>query len=108
MTDKIVVLSTCGSEEEAQKLAHSLVDQRLAACVNVVPGIRSVYRWEGKIETAAEYLLVIKSSRDRMALLRAAIEREHSYEVPEIVALPIVDGSPDYLNWLQANLRSPI
>ena len=107
MTDKIVVLSTCGSEEEAQKLAHSLVDQRLAACVNIVPRIQSVYRWEGKIEAADEYLLIIKSSRDRMPLLRAAIEREHSYEVPEIIALPIVDGSHNYLNWLQANL-SPI
>ena len=106
MTDKIVVLSTCGSEQEAQKLAHLLVDQRLAACVNVVPGIRSFYRWEGQIETADEYLLVIKSSRDRMALLRAALEREHSYELPEIIALPIVDGSQNYLNWLQTNLRS--
>jgi periplasmic divalent cation tolerance protein len=106
MTDKIIVLSTCGSEDEAHKLAHSLVEQRLAACVNVVAGIRSFYRWEGKIEKSDEYLLVIKSSRDRMALLRAAIEREHSYEVPEVVALPIVDGSQNYLNWLQANLRS--
>jgi len=106
MTDKIIVLSTCSSEEEAQKLAHSLVDQRVAACVNVVPGVRSFYRWEGQVEAADEYLLVIKSSRDCMALLRAAIEREHSYEVPEIVVLPIVDGSKNYLNWLQANLRS--
>jgi len=106
MTDKIIVLSTCGSEEEAHKLARSLVDQRLAACVNVVPGIRSFYRWEGQVEAANEYLLVIKSSRDRMPVLQAAIEREHSYEVPEIVALPIVDGSQNYLNWLQANLGS--
>jgi periplasmic divalent cation tolerance protein len=106
MTDKIIVLSTCGSEEEAHKLAQSLVDQRLAACVNVLARIRSFYRWEGKVEAANEYLLVIKSSRDHMDLLRTAIERQHSYEVPEIVALPIVDGSLNYLNWLQANLRS--
>ena len=104
MTDKIVVLSTCGSEEEAGKLARSLVEQRVAACVNVVPRIRSYYRWKGEIESADEYLLVIKSSRARMPALIAALAKEHSYEVPEVLALSVVDGAADYLNWLQTSL----
>ena len=104
MTDKIVVLSTCGSEEEAAKLARSLVEQRVAACVNVVPRIRSYYRWKGEIESADEYLLVIKSSRRCMAALISVLENEHSYEVPEVIAVPVVDGAPNYLNWLQTNL----
>jgi periplasmic divalent cation tolerance protein len=104
MTDKIVVLSTCASAEEAEKLARSLVEQHLAACVNVVSGIQSYYRWQGKIEQAGEFLLLIKSSRARFAELCAALERAHSYEVPEVIALPIVDGAPNYLNWIESNL----
>ncbi len=104
MTDKIVVLSTCGSEQEAEKLARALIEQRLAACVNVMPRIRSYYRWKGAIETGDEYLLVIKSSRDRLAALLASVEKEHSYEVPEVLALPVLDGAPNYLNWLQSSL----
>lgn len=104
MTDKIVVLSTCGSEEEAGKLARSLVEQRVAACVNVIPRMRSYYRWKGEIESADEYLLVIKSSRVRMPALLAALEKEHSYEVPEVIALSVVDGAPSYLDWLQSSL----
>ena len=100
MTDKIVVFSTCASEEEAEKLARLLVGQRVAACVNVIPAIRSYYRWEGAIESAAECLLVIKSSRERFGELKAAIEKAHSYEVPEIIALPIVEGAGKYLAWL--------
>lgn len=106
MTDKIVVISTCSSAEEAEKLARSMVEQRLAACVSVVPRIRSYYRWKDGIESAEEYLLVIKSSRERMAELLAALEKEHSYEVPEVLALPVVDGAANYLNWLQTNLGS--
>jgi periplasmic divalent cation tolerance protein len=105
MTDKIVVLSTCGSGEEAEKLARSLVEQHLAACVNVIPHARSYYRWKGAIESADEYLLIIKSSRDRMPGLLAAVEKEHSYEVPEAIALPVVDGAANYLNWLEASLE---
>jgi periplasmic divalent cation tolerance protein len=104
MTDKIVVLSTCGTEEEAERLARALVEQRLAACVNVVPRVRSFYRWKGQIEDAAECLLVIKSSRPLFDRLRATLASAHSYEVPEVVALPILDGSPDYLKWLEDNL----
>jgi periplasmic divalent cation tolerance protein len=104
MTDKIVVLSTCGSEEEAGKIARSLVEQHLAACVNVVSAMQSYYRWQGKIEQASEFLLVIKSSRARFAELCAALEKAHSYEVPEVIALPIVDGALNYLNWVDSNL----
>ncbi len=102
MTDKIVVLSTCASAEEAAKLARTLVEQRLAACVNILPGVRSVYRWKGAVEDAGEWLILIKSRRDLFDSLREAIEREHSYEVPEIIALPIVAGSESYLQWLAA------
>lgn len=106
MTDKIVVLSTCANEEEAERLARLLVDQRLAACVNVIPGIRSYYCWKGAVEAASECLLIVKSSRDLFASLTAVLEKAHSYEVPEALAIPIVDGAANYLNWLGANLRS--
>ena len=104
MTDKIVVLSTCASEEEAETLARSMVEQRLAACVNVIPRVRSYYRWKGALESGEEWLLLIKSSRDRFQQLMAALEKAHSYEVPEVLALQVVDGAANYLNWLQASL----
>lgn len=104
MTDKIVILSTCANEEDAERLARVLVDARLAACVNIVPRVRSLYRWKGAVEDAAECLLIIKSSRPLFHSLRAAFEKAHPYEVPELVALPIVDGAPNYLNWLAENL----
>jgi periplasmic divalent cation tolerance protein len=106
MTDKIVVLSTCATQEEAEKLARALLDARLAACVNVIPRIRSYYRWKGAIESADECLLVVKSSRELIGAIGAVLEKEHSYEVPELLALPVVEGSANYLNWLLANLRS--
>ena len=106
MTDKIVILSTCATQEEAEKLARILLDARLAACVNVIPGIRSYYRWKGAIESADECLLVVKSSRDLIGSIGAVLEKEHSYEVPELLALPVVEGAANYLNWLLANLRS--
>src|ERR1035438_8875668 len=90
MTDKIVVFSTCASEEEAEKLARLVVEQGLAACASIVPNVRSYYRWQGAVETAGEYLLVIKSARRQFAALSAAIERAHSYEVPEVLAVPVV------------------
>ena len=106
MTDKIVILSTSASEEEAERLARLLVEAHLAACVNVLPGARSFYRWNGAVESAGEWLLVIKSSRELFGQVRATLEQAHSYEVPEIIALPIVDGAGNYMNWLDANLRS--
>jgi periplasmic divalent cation tolerance protein len=104
VTDKIVVLSACDSEEGAAVLARALVEQRLAGCVNIVPGARSIYRWQGKIEDAGEWLLIIKSRRDLFERLRDAIVEAHSYEVPEVIALPVVDGSPTYLAWLDREL----
>jgi periplasmic divalent cation tolerance protein len=105
MTDKIVVLSTCASEQEAESLARSVVEQRLAACVNVIPRMRSFYRWKGALESAEEWLLLIKSTRERFPRLVAALEKAHSYEVPEIIALPVVDGAANYLNWIDSGLR---
>jgi periplasmic divalent cation tolerance protein len=106
MTEKIVVLSTCGSEEESARIAKRLVDQHLAACVNLIPRVRSFYRWQGKVEDATEWLLVIKTSRERFAALRTVLEGAHSYELPEVLALPIVDGSPNYLAWLDGELEA--
>jgi periplasmic divalent cation tolerance protein len=105
MTDKIVVLSTCDSEEQAARLARHLVEQRLAACVNILPNVRSIYRWHEKVEDSSEWMLVIKSRRDLFLALRAEIEKMHSYEVPEIIALPVVDGSQAYLNWLEHQFK---
>jgi periplasmic divalent cation tolerance protein len=104
MTDKIVVLSACRSPEEAHKLAHALVEKRLAACVNIVPGVRSVYHWKDAIEEEEETLLVIKSSRPLLEELCSELERLHSYEVPEVIALTVVDGSEAYLAWLTREL----
>jgi periplasmic divalent cation tolerance protein len=101
MTDKIVVLVTCGSRKEARRIARALVEKRLAACVNEIGApVRSVYRWKGKVETAEEFLLLIKTAKGRFAGLRAAILELHSYDVPEIIALPIVEGSQAYLDWI--------
>ena len=104
MTDKIVVLSTCDSAEKATELAKALVEQRLAACVNIVPGARSIYHWQGKIEDASEWLLIIKSRRDKFSDLKATITKMHSYEVPEMIAVQVVDGSESYLDWLDREL----
>jgi periplasmic divalent cation tolerance protein len=104
MTDKIVVLSSCASPEEAGQIAHALVEKRLAACVNVLPGVRSIYRWQGAVEDEAEILLVIKSSRGLFNQLRIELERMHSYEVPEVIAIPVVECSERYLAWMDREL----
>jgi periplasmic divalent cation tolerance protein len=105
MTDKIVVLTSCAAEADAERLARALVEGRLAACVNVVPGARSFYHWKGKIESGEEFLLIVKTSRDLFPALRAEMEKLHPYEVPELLALPVVAGAENYLSWLDANLR---
>ncbi len=106
MTDKYVVLVTCSNTSEARRIARAVVAARLAACVNILPGnVTSIYRWKGKVESARERLLLIKTSRKRLAKLRAAVERLHSYDVPEFIAVPIADGSPAYLAWLEENLK---
>jgi periplasmic divalent cation tolerance protein len=107
MTDKIVILCTCGTQAEAEALARCLVEARLAACVNVLPGVSSVYRWKEAVESAEECLLMIKSSRALFPEVRQAVERMHSYELPEMIALPVVDGAPNYLAWLGSGLKEP-
>ena len=104
MTDKIVVYTTCSGAKEAEKLARHLVENRLAACVNVLPRVGSFYRWKGQVQKDAEVLLIIKSSRGLFDRLRREVERLHSYEVPELIALPIVDGAQPYLNWMEQEL----
>ena len=106
MTDKIVVLVNCGNQKEAEELARSLVEKKLAACVNVLPGLVSWYWWENKLTQDQEIMLVIKSSREVFPELEKEIRRLHSYAVPEVIALPIVEGSANYLNWIEESLKS--
>ncbi len=96
----LLVLCTAPDEEVGATLARDLLEQRLAACVNVLPRIRSFYRWKGTVQDEAEVQLFIKTTRTRFDELRAWIEQAHPYEVPELVALPIEEGSPAYLSWL--------
>ncbi|MFZ0735114.1 MAG: divalent-cation tolerance protein CutA [Candidatus Sulfotelmatobacter sp.] len=105
MTDKRIVLSTAGSEEEARKIARYLVENKLAACVNIVPQIESIYRWQGKVESAREWLLVIKTTAATFPSVRDAIGELHSYDVSECIALSIDDGSPDYLRWIGESVK---
>ena len=100
MQEFIVVLVTVGSVAEGERLARALVEERLAACVNRIPAVQSVYRWEGKVEESTEELLVIKTRADRFAALEKRVSELHSYSVPEVIALPIVSGSEAYLKWL--------
>ncbi|MGD0600359.1 MAG: divalent-cation tolerance protein CutA [Terriglobales bacterium] len=105
MTGKRLVLTTCGSLEEARSIAHALVDRQLAACVNIAPQIESVYRWEGEIETATEWLLVIKTTIDAFDRVREALSELHSYELPECIQIGIEDGSAAYLEWIGESVR---
>jgi periplasmic divalent cation tolerance protein len=105
MTDKRVVFTACGSAEEANRIARELVERRLAACVNIVPGVESVYRWKGEIESAAEWLLIIKTTAAAFEKLREAISELHSYDVPECVALTVEDGGADYLEWIATAVK---
>ena len=107
MSEHLVVFSTVGRAEDAERIARALVERRLAACVNVVPGLVSVYRWKGKLEKDDERLLVIKTRRDRFAALREALASLHPYELPEILALPVESGSPAYLEWLDESVAEP-
>src|ERR1700688_1395862 len=104
MTDKRIVLCTAGSQDEARKIARHLVEQRLAACVNIVPRMESIYRWQGKLESSGEWLLLIKTTVERFPAVRDAIRDLHSYELPECIAISIEEGSPEYLRWLANSL----
>jgi periplasmic divalent cation tolerance protein len=105
MTDKRVVLSTAASEEEARKIARHLIEQQLAACVNIVPHIESIYRWQGKIEMSREWLLLIKTNSANLPAVRDAIGELHSYDLPECIAVSIEDGSSEYLQWIGESVK---
>jgi periplasmic divalent cation tolerance protein len=105
MTDKRIVLSTAGSEDQARKIARHLVDERLAACVNIIPRIESIYRWQDKVESSAEWLLLIKTTGEKSPAVRDAIRALHSYELPECITISIEDGSAAYLGWIDQSVR---
>jgi len=100
-----IVFTTAGSAEEARQIAQELVERRLAACVNIVPQMESFYRWEGKVERASEWLLLIKTTSEAFARVRDTIQQLHSYNLPECVMLEIADGSSQYLKWLGENVN---
>lgn len=102
MTDKIVVFTSCGSREEANRIAETLVSRGLAACVSIVPGAESVYLWKGEVERSSELLLIAKTTRAAFPELRSALAAIHSYEVPELLALPVADGAQSYLDWIDS------
>jgi periplasmic divalent cation tolerance protein len=105
--EAIVVLLTAANGEEAARLADLLIGAHLAACVQILPEIESVYRWEGKIERQAETLLLAKTTRSKFDELEREVRALHSYDTPEIIALPIVAGSAPYLAWLSENVKIP-
>ncbi len=102
-----VVLTTCPDEESARRIAAALVEERLAACVNVVPGIASVFRWEGAVETAGEFLLLVKTRVERLETLAARLTELHPYDVPELLALQVDRGSPEYVRWVVEETQDP-
>ncbi len=106
-TEHIVILCTCPDHKSAEKLARGLVEGRLAACINLVPGLTSIYPWRGKIERDSEVLMVIKSRRDRYRDIEQFILKNHPYEIPELVALPVVSGSEGYLHWVDEWVNAP-
>ena len=105
MSECTISFVTCGSAEEAAKLAEALVTEKLAACVNIVPGVTSVYFWEGKLCRESEHLLVVKSTAAAQERLARRVKELHSYAVPEVVTFPIASGNPDYLRWVESSIR---
>jgi len=102
--NEIIIFCTVDTEELGERIAAALVEAREAACVNIVPGIRSVYYWEGKLCRDAELLLVIKSIAEKFEAVRERIRRIHTYQVPEVIAVPVAAGDADYLKWLRASV----
>jgi periplasmic divalent cation tolerance protein len=102
-----VILSTAGSAEEAERIARALVEHKLAACVNIVPGLTSVYRWEGKVETASEVLLVIKTTAGLLARAESTLRAAHSYEIPEVLVFKPEFGHSEYVDWLLRSVGEP-
>jgi len=105
-TGLCLALTTAGSREQAEKIAHALVEQKLAACVNIVDGVRSVYRWQGKVEEAVEFLLLIKTSRANLTTVEQAVRELHTYDLPEFLVLPVEGGSAEYLEWVLKSMRA--
>lgn len=105
MTDKLLILATAGSDPEAKQIATTLVERRLAACVNIVPRVASVYRWRGKVEAAEEFLLIIKTVKARQEQVQSALRELHSYELPECVAIAVEGGSAEYLEWITDSVK---
>jgi len=103
----IVIFITSGSEEEAKKLARVLVEEKLAACINIIHGVESLYWWKGKMESSKEWMLVVKTQRKKVKEVVKRVKEIHSYEVPEVIALPIVEGNKDYLQWISDALTLP-
>jgi periplasmic divalent cation tolerance protein len=101
----VLVLTTCSSDEEAGRIATALVSEKTAACCNIVKDVRSIYFWQGKLEDDREVLLIIKTTYASFPRVREMIGELHSYDVPEIIALPIIDGSEDYLNWVSEQTK---
>jgi len=107
-TGKIVILSTCGSAEEAERVARGLVEAQVAACVNIIAPVRSIYRWQGAVEEAVEWLLVIKTRTELFEAVEREIRRLHSYEVPEVIALDVIKGADSYLAWIASETVSGV
>jgi periplasmic divalent cation tolerance protein len=106
MTDKRIVLTTVGSDEDARRIARVLVQKQLAACVNIVPQITSVYRWQGKIEESHEWLLIVKTTTDAFPRIREAIGELHPYDLPECICVTVEDGSAAYLEWIAESVAT--
>jgi periplasmic divalent cation tolerance protein len=105
VTDFQLILCTCTDRDQAKKIAHELVERQLAACVNILPGVHSIYRWQGNVESADEVLLIIKTRAALTTEVQSTIATLHSYEIPEFLVVPIAGGSESYLSWLTVNLR---
>lgn len=102
-----IVLTSAADAEEATRIAHTLVEERLVACATLIPSARSIYRWQGEIEDSIETLLLLKTGPDQIAALQSRLHALHSYKTPEFLVLRVESGSPAYLEWLQAGLRKP-
>jgi periplasmic divalent cation tolerance protein len=105
MTDKTIVLTNAGSQEEARKIARALLERKLAACVNIVPSVESAYWWQAKVETATEWMLLIKTIQSKFERVRDTVAELHSYDLPECIAITIEDGSKEYLNWIAESVQ---
>lgn len=103
----MVALVTASGVEEARKVARGVLDERLAACVNIMGGVESHYWWQGALEEGHEHLLVIKTTEERVPALIDAVKRHHSYTVPEVIVYPVEHGNPDYLSWVRAECSMP-